>query len=108
MAGSALKQRKGGATGTPKGPATPQDKTARLGELGSFVGFNLRIAQEASFRTFARESGQPQLRPGRFAAMMVIRQNPGISPVELSRLIARDKSSVTPLIQDLERRGLVK
>ena len=32
---------------------------------------------------------------------------PGITQIELSRAIARDKSSVTPLIQELHRHGLV-
>ena len=32
--------------------------------------------------------------------MMVIHNNPGISQVALGRAIARDKSTVTPLIQD--------
>ena len=47
------------------------------------------------------------MKPGRFAAMMVIHNNPGITQIALSRAIARDKSSVTPLIQDLYRLGLV-
>ena len=81
---------------------------AMLGLLGEFIGFHLRLAQDASFRAFAREAGLRDLKPGRFAAMMVIHNNPGISQVELSRAIARDKSSVTPLIQDLEKHDLVK
>jgi DNA-binding MarR family transcriptional regulator len=80
----------------------------QLGPLGEFVGFHLRLAQDASFRAFARHSGVRDLKPGRFAAMMVIRSNPGITHVALSRAIARDKSTVTPLIKDLETRGLVK
>jgi DNA-binding MarR family transcriptional regulator len=39
--------------------------------------------------------------------MMVIHNNPGLTQIELSRAIARDKSSVTPLIQELARDGLV-
>jgi DNA-binding MarR family transcriptional regulator len=80
----------------------------RLGVLDSLIGFHLRLAQDASFRAFARHSGQPHLKPGRFAAMTVIHDNPGISQIALSRAIARDKSSVTPLIQELHRRGLIK
>jgi DNA-binding MarR family transcriptional regulator len=80
---------------------------AMLGLLGEFIGFHLRLAQDASFRAFAREAGLRDLKPGRFAAMMVIHNNPGISQIELSRAIARDKSSVTPLIQDLEKHDLV-
>src|SRR5262249_51654696 len=68
---------------------------------------NLRLAQDASFRTFARHAGEPHLKPGRFAAMVVIHNNPGITQIELSRAIARDKSSVTPLVKELHRHGLV-
>ena len=78
-----------------------------LGILDSLIGFNLRLAQEASFRGFSRRVGQAELRPGRFAAMMIIRNNPGVNPAALSRAIGRDKSSVTPLLQKLEKLGLV-
>jgi DNA-binding MarR family transcriptional regulator len=81
---------------------------ADLGALQGFIGFNLRLAQDVSFRAFARQTGQRGLRPGRFAAMMVLRDNPGITQSALGRAIARDKSTVTPLLQDLQRRGLVK
>ena len=80
----------------------------RLGVLGDYIGFHLRMAQDASFRAFARHAGMRDLKPGRFAAMTVISNNPGITQAELGRAIARDKSSVTPLIQDLEKRGLVE
>ncbi len=90
----------------PELPARNVD--VRLGILSEFIGFHLRLAQDASFRAFARESGLRGLKPGRFAAMMVIHNNPGISQIELSRAIARDKSSVTPLIQDLEKHEFVK
>lgn len=85
----------------------PAEGEVRLGELNDFIGFHLRLAQDASFRAFARQTGHPELKPGRFAAMMVIRNTPDISQVALSRAIARDKSSVTPMIQELLRRGLV-
>lgn len=79
-----------------------------LGALQDFIGFNLRLAQDASFRAFARKAGQKNIRPGRFAALMVLRDNPHITQSALGRAIARDKSSVTPLLQDLQRQGLVK
>jgi DNA-binding MarR family transcriptional regulator len=90
-------------------PAAPNARDqVRLGLLEGFIGFHLRLAQDASFRAFARHVGQRDLEPGRFAAMMVIHNNPGITPGALGRAIARDKSSITPLIQDLRRRGLIE
>ena len=94
-----IRARKSGGTAAPE---------VELGALRTFIGFNLRLAQDASFRAFARQSGQKSIRPGRFAALMVLRDNPNITQSDLGRAIARDKSTVTPLLQDLQRRGLVK
>lgn len=90
--------------------AKPAAATAAvdLGDLESYIGFHLRVAQDASFRAFARESGQHDLRPGRFMALTVIAGNPGISQAALGQTISRDKSSITPLIQDLQRLGLIE
>jgi DNA-binding MarR family transcriptional regulator len=87
---------------------TEPNGKVRLGVLADWIGFHLRLAQDASFRAFAKHSGQPHLKPGRFAAMMVIHNNPGITQSALGRSISRDKSTVTPLIQDLQRHGLVR
>ena len=86
-------------------PAAPE---VDIGALKDFIGFNLRLAQEVSFRAFARRTGLKHLRPGRFAALMVLRDNPNVTPGALGRAIARDKSSVTPLLQGLQRAGLIR
>lgn len=80
----------------------------RLGPLDNFIGFNLRLAQEASFEVFARHTAAPHLKPGRFATLLIIEENPGLSQMDLARAIARDKSSVTPLIRSLCEDGLVE
>jgi DNA-binding MarR family transcriptional regulator len=79
-----------------------------LGDLEGLVGFHLRVAQDASFRAFARLTGQHGVKPGRFAALMVISGNPGIGQAALGQTIGRDKSSITPLIQELQRLGLIE
>ncbi|WP_206615512.1 MarR family winged helix-turn-helix transcriptional regulator [Solirhodobacter olei] len=87
--------------------ARREDQEIDLGPLADYIGFALRNAQEAAFRAFARRVETVGLKPGRFAALMVIHHNPGLTQMELGRAIARDKSSVTPLIQELQRHGLV-
>ncbi len=91
---------------TRNGPA--RNGEVRLGALADWIGFHLRLAQDASFRAFAKHTAQPHMRPGRFAAMMVIHNNPGITQVALGRAISRDKSTVTPLVQELHRHGFVR
>src|SRR4051812_34947273 len=78
------------------------------GPLRDWLGFNLRLAQAASFQSFSRRSNDIGLRPGRFAALTLIAHNPGISQTALSRAKGRDKSTLTPLIADLVRRRLVR
>jgi DNA-binding MarR family transcriptional regulator len=77
------------------------------GPLAGWVGFHLRMAQTASFQAFARQARDIDLRPGRFAILTLIGNNPGIGQTALSRANARDKSTLTPALDDLVRRGLV-
>ena len=60
------------------------------------------MAQIASFQAFAREVGEVDLPPGRFALLTLIGRNPGISQTVLSRAAGRDKSTLTPALRDLE------
>lgn len=83
-------------------------ESINFGPLAYWVGFNLRMAQEAAFEAFSRRSQEIGESPGRFATLMLIARNPGISQTELSQAAGRDKSSLTPVVEDLERRGLVE
>ena len=96
------KRRQRGGNGEPvAGPIN-------FGPLANWIGFNLRMAQEATFQAFSRRSQEIGESPGRFATLTIIARNPGISQTELSQASGRDKSSITPVIEDLVRRGLVE
>ena len=73
--------------------------------LDHYIGFHLRLAQNASFKAFKRLTGESDLKPGWFAVMMLVHVNPGITPMALSRASGRDKSTLTPVLRDLESRG---
>ncbi|HVZ53116.1 MAG TPA: MarR family transcriptional regulator [Pseudolabrys sp.] len=83
-------------------------KPVNFGPLANWIGFNLRMAQEATFQAFSRLSLEIGENPGRFATLTLIGRNPGISQTELSHANGRDKSSLTPVVEDLVRRGLVQ
>jgi DNA-binding MarR family transcriptional regulator len=86
----------------------PRDaEPVKYGPLAHWIGFHLRMAQTAAFQAFAREVQDEGLRPGRFATLTLIGENPGISQTALSRANGRDKSTLTPVLTDLVRRGLV-
>jgi DNA-binding MarR family transcriptional regulator len=80
----------------------------KLGPLENWVGFNLRMAQESAFAAFSHLSREVGESPGRFATLTLIAENPGISQSTLGQASGRDKSSMTPVLDDLVRRGLVQ
>lgn len=80
---------------------------ATLGALDHYIGFNLLLAQNASFKAFKRRSGEDTLKPGWFGVLSLINDNPGITPMSLSRLSGRDKSTMTPVLRDLRHAGLI-
>ena len=83
-------------------------KSINFGPLATWIGFNLRMAQESAFQAFSRRSLEVGESPGRFATLTIIARNPGISQTELSQAAGRDKSSLTPVVEDLVRRGMVE
>jgi DNA-binding MarR family transcriptional regulator len=79
----------------------------RLGVLDGYVAFHLQLAQSAAFHSFKRQTGIARLRAGWFTVLSLIADNPGITPVAISRASGRDKSTITPVLQDLIRDALV-
>jgi DNA-binding MarR family transcriptional regulator len=88
-------------------PGTSRNDADR-GALDENVAFHLRLAQDASFRAFKRHTGESKLRPGWYAVMTIIKANPGVTPMALSRASGRDKSTLTPVLRDLFAHGLVE
>ncbi len=85
----------------------PAEASVRRGVLEDYVAFHLRMSQAYSFRAFKRNAGIPGLRPGWFAVLSLINDNPGITPLSLSRASGRDKSTITPILRDLSRERLI-
>lgn len=85
----------------------PAHEALDLGPLGNWIGFQLRMAQIASFQSFARHAQGNGLSPGRFAALLLIDRNPGISQTALARAIGSDKSTLTPVLDNLLKHGLI-
>lgn len=95
------------AAGGPS-PNSGNPSQIQLGPLDRYIGFHLRMAQNASFKAFARQTGDPELRPGWFAVLSLIESNPGITPMLLSRASGRDKSTLTPILRDLSHHDLIE
>jgi DNA-binding MarR family transcriptional regulator len=109
----AIPSRPGGghAPAAQDGAAARDDRAAAqidYGKLPRYLGFNLRRAQAALFVDFARLTADLDLTPGQFSLLVLLAANPGISQSGLSRAFGLDKSTVSPSIDRLEKRGLVE
>lgn len=77
------------------------------GDLPSFLYYHLYRAQNRIAQDFADAIGPDEITPCQFNALCHVRSHPGLSQTQLSAAIGREKSTVTPIIDRLERRGLV-
>lgn len=83
-------------------------KPVELGALEGFVGFHLRVAQIQVFRDFERALADQGVTPASFSVLEVLRANPGTTQTRLAHAVHLDRSSVVPLLDKLEQRGLLQ
>ena len=89
-------------------PGQARGEPIELGPLATSTAFHLELASTAALHAFARAVAGTDVRPGRAAILLLIGRNPGISQTALSRAGGRDKSTLTPALNDLARRGLIR
>jgi DNA-binding MarR family transcriptional regulator len=96
-----------------KRPSSPkQERVAgakvELGPLPRLLGYNVRRAQQVSWRTYVSSIGEHKLRPGLFSLLCLVRSNLGIAQIELGTHLGVDKASIVALLDRLERAGLIE
>ena len=79
-----------------------------LGPLGRGLGFALRRAQAAVVEDFLARFSAEDIRPNQFAVLTVLRHNPGLRQTQASFALGIKRTNFVPLIDELERRGLVE
>lgn len=75
--------------------------------LPSLLGYQLRLAQLAVFRDFKASVGAFGFSPGRVGLLLLIEANAGMSQSRLAAAVGLDRSTMVPVLDDLEQRGLV-
>src|SRR5580692_7287230 len=96
--------RRAHASPSPEQVALP----VKLGPLARYVGYALRRAQLAVFASFTSVLSQFDLKPGQFAVLIVIDENPGLRATDVCNALGFQKTNFAPLIRTLEQRGLVR
>jgi DNA-binding MarR family transcriptional regulator len=77
-------------------------------ELPTYVGYQVRRTQAKIFADFEATLADADFTPGSFGVLTLIRANPGITQVALAAAFGVDKSTMSPVIFRLEKRGLIR
>ena len=96
---SALKQ---------KPPTEAGERQIDFDELPTYVGYLVRRTQAKIFGEFEATLADFDFTPGSFGVLTLIRANPGITQVALAAAFGVDKSTMSPVVFRLEKRGLVR
>lgn len=86
------------------GRARPLD----MGPLPDLIGYMLRRAQVTAFQDFNQCFAGADIRPADYGALIVIAHNPGLIQSAVGEALGIKRSNLVPLIERLERRGLIQ
>lgn len=86
----------------------PDGRQIDFDELPNYVGYQVRRTQARIFAEFEATLKGFDFTPGSFGVLTLIRANPGITQVALAAAFGVDKSTMSPVIFRLEKRGLVR
>ena len=99
------------SSAAPRRAAAPSEAGVReidFDELPGYVGYQVRRTQAKIFSDFEATLANVDFTPGSFGVLTLIRANPGITQVALAAAFGVDKSTMSPVIFRLEKRGLVR
>jgi DNA-binding MarR family transcriptional regulator len=71
-------------------------------------GHLIRRAQQIAVAIFIEECAAFDITPVQYAALVAIRENPGIDATRLSALVAFDRSTLGNVLERLEAKGVVR
>lgn len=76
--------------------------------LDGLLGYHLRRAQLRAFAAFARHLKETGLTPTLYGVLATVEARPGIAQGEVADALGADRSTMVRLVDQLERRGLLR
>lgn len=101
-----MMKRSSGALKRPVGELV--ERQIDFDELPNYVGYQVRRTQARIFSEFEATLKDFDFTPGSFGVLTLVRANPGITQVTLAAAFGVDKSTMSPVIFRLEKRGLIR
>lgn len=91
-----------------KQPAETDARAIDFDELPTYIGYLVRRTQAKIFGEFEATLAGFDLTLGSYGVLTLVRANPGITQVALAAAFGVDKSTMSPVVVRLEKRGLIR
>ena len=91
---------------SPKAPRAAEKLD--YGRLDGLLGYHLRKAQQATFRSFANALAGENMSPGHLGVLLVVAANPGVNQITVGQAMGIDRSTLVAVLDRLEDRGLLE
>ena len=78
-----------------------------LDGLPELMGFHLRLAYVALYRSFAATLGELQLTQKQVAVLRLISANPGVAQVDIGGVLGMDRASTMAVVDRLQQREFI-
>ena len=95
------------ASPVPGALSEPPATTLALDGLPDLMGFHLRLAYVALYRSFAATLGELQLTQKQVAVLRLISANPGVAQVDIGGVLGMDRASTMAVVDRLQQRGFI-
>ncbi|MCK9512102.1 MAG: MarR family transcriptional regulator [Pigmentiphaga sp.] len=86
----------------------PAEGEVRLTDIGTRLGFHLKRVGLLSNNAYMRSAAKYEVLSGHFGILEIVLDNPGINQRKIGEALGLDKSSISPAVTKLEKRGLIK
>jgi DNA-binding MarR family transcriptional regulator len=83
------------------------DRSMSMEDVYQKPGHLIRRAQQIAVSIFLEECAPFDMTPVQYAALVAVRDNPGIDATRLSALVAFDRSTLSNVLERMETKGLI-
>ncbi len=79
-----------------------------MGDVYSKPGHLIRRLQQIAVAIFAQECADHDITPVQYAALVAVRDNPGLDATRIAALVAFDRSTIGNVLERLESKALIE
>lgn len=89
-------------------PGRPAAKALSHGRLDGLLGYHLRKAQQAMFKSFSAALDGEDISPGQLGVLLMVAANPGVNQTRVGAAMGIDRSTLVAVLDRLEARSMIE